>query len=166
MINETEELTEKIMASEGEVKRELMNRLKDVLIKLQDIKSEKLLMSTLIQETVESKARSIELNFKNDIATNNYKTEECATTITEKKNTPLANQIILPSARNVSKQTSSASSSASETNNSGNDKGGVKRLRRATRLDTELERTETPKAAVVKIEPTTTIASVSYNLKL
>lgn len=134
------------------MKKKFTNRLLEVLIQLQDIKSEKLHYSQIILERVESKARAVQLDFKNDISIN--KTEESATTI---KNTTMINQLLISQLpiKTASKPASSASSSASETNNinnnsSGNERGGgIKRLRRATRLDAE-ERAETPKP--VKVE--------------
>ena len=149
------------------MKKKFTNRLLEVLIQLQDIKSEKLHYSQIILERVESKARAVQLDFKNDISIN--KTEESATT---NKNTTMINQLLISQLplKTSSKPASSASSSASETNNnnnnnsSGNEKGSgvIKRLRRATRLDAELERAETPKPVKVENPPVVSISSSNY----
>lgn len=158
IINETEEITENIISNDGEEKKKLMNRLNDRLIQLQNIKSEKLHYSQIIQEKVESMTRSIQENFQNDISTTINKTEESATIPTVKNINPVVLQQ-LPIIKNVSKPGSSRSSSASDTNNSGNDKG-TKRLRRTTRLDTEVERAETPKS--VKVELPATVSTIFF----
>lgn len=160
IINETEELTEKIISTNGEVKKKLMNRLHEILIRLQEIKSEKLRYSQIIQETVENNTRAINANFQIDITSN--KTEEIAIPVVMNKapiiKSEVMTQIVLPVINNVSKPGSGASSSASDTN----DRGGMKRLRRATRLDPELERAATPKP--MKIETTSTVCYFFINL--
>lgn len=105
------------------------------------------------------KCRTNEVNYQNDIAT---KTEEMAATSTA-KNASIVQQVLshLP-LKNASKPGSSASSSTnhSDNNNNGNnERNGSKRLRR-TRMDTELERVETPKPTV-KVE-TTIVRELKY----
>lgn len=141
IINETEELSEKIVTSEGDAKKKLQSRIKEILISLQEIKSEKLFYSQILLEKAESKYRSLEADFQNDITN---KTEENTA-----KNASIVQQVLshLPlknSSKPGSVESSSTNKSASDSNNnSGNDKGGTKRTRR-TRLETVEERAETP----------------------
>lgn len=114
------------------MKKKFTNRLLDLQIQLQKIKTEKLHYSQSILERVESKARAVQLDFKNDISLK--KTDESVTTT---KNTPqlLITQLPLKNAKN---SVSSASSSTSDNNNERGGGGSIKRLRRrTTRLDVE-----------------------------
>lgn len=159
IVNETEELAEQIVkSSTDEAKKELLNRLQEILKKHQDIQSEKLRYSQIIQEIVEIKFRSLEADYQNDITT---KTEEIAATSTA-KNASIVQQVLshLP-LKNASKPGSSASSSTNHSDN--NERTGSKRLRR-TRMDTVLlERAETPKPAV-KVEAATIVSELSLHL--
>lgn len=145
-MNETEELAEQIIkSSTDEAKRELVSRLKEILINLQDIQSEKAQKALILAEKVDSKSRSIETDFQNDIAS---KTEEIAATSTA-KNASIVQQVLsnLP-LKNASKPASTASSSTNHSENN-SERNVSKRLRR-TRMDAEQERAETPKP--VKVE--------------
>lgn len=153
IVNEIEEISEQITKSSTEAaKVELYSRLSEILIKLQEIQTEKVFYSSSLFERVDGKHRSVETTYQNDIAT---KTEEIAATSTA-KNASIVQQVLshLP-LKNTSKPGSSASSSTnnSENNNgNGNERNGSKRLRR-TRLEAELERAETPKPTI-KVETT------------
>jgi Inhibitor of growth proteins N-terminal histone-binding len=156
IINETEELTEKILSTEGDPKKKLTSRLHEILISLQEIKSEKLHYSQIVLEKVESKCRSLETDFQNDMTN---KTEENTV-----KNASIVQQVLshLP-LKNSSKPGSveSSSKSASDSNNnSGNDR--AKRTRRS-RMETVEERVETPKP--IKIESRPNVSLINSKLE-
>lgn len=162
IVNEVEEISEQITkSSTDEAKTELFSRLSEILIRLQEIQTEKVQISHALFEQVDAKCRTNEVNYQNDIAT---KTEEIAATSTA-KNASIVQQVLshLP-LKNASKPGSSASSSTNHSdNNNGNgnnERNGSKRLRR-TRMDTELERAETPKPTV-KVE-TTVVRKINNN---
>ena len=132
--------------------------MQEILIKLQEIQTEKVHYSQIILERVENKARSIEFDYQFDIAAK--KTEEIAASTA--KNASIVQQVLshLP-LKNASKSRSSASSSTNHSD-SNNEKNVSKRLRR-TRKDTELDRAETPKPA--KTESATNVRKYSFDFQ-
>jgi hypothetical protein len=159
-VNEVEELSEKIIESSGEAKSKLYSRLQQVLINLQDFNDEKIRYNQHLSELIETRFRSVERDFQNNIASKTERPQSPAISSASStaRNASIVQQVLsnLPlknSSTTGSNISSSTNNSASEHNATANGtEKGVKRARR-TRNETtaaaaELERAETP----VKIE--------------
>ncbi|KAG5678382.1 hypothetical protein PVAND_008062 [Polypedilum vanderplanki] len=156
-VNEVEELSEKIIESSGEAKSKLYSRLQHVLINLQDFNDEKIRYNQHLSELIETRFRSVERDFQNNIATKNDRPHSPAISSVSSstaRNASIVQQVLsnLPlknSSTTGSNISSSTNNSASElnANTNGNDKG-VKRARRTRNEGTttiaEIERAETP----------------------
>lgn len=159
IVNETDELSEKIISASEDKKSKLYTRLQDILIKLQDYNDDKIHYGQVLSDLIETKFRAVDRDFQNNV---NNKQERIQSPIPSSSSTarnasivqqvlsalPLKNSVSAPGS-NIS---SSTNNSASENNNGGQDKG-IKRVRR-TRTDAaiEVERVETP----IKTEPVVT----------
>lgn len=159
IVNEADELSEKISQSPGE-KAKLFTRLQQIFIKLQDLKDEKIHYGQVLSEMIETKFRAVDRDFQNNI--NNKQERSLQSPVPSSsstlRNASIVQQVLssLPlknSSAPGSNMSSSTNNSASEnTNNGGNGDKNSKRARR-TRTDqaAENERLEVP----IKIELTT-----------
>lgn len=178
IVNETEELTEKILSSSGEAKSKLYSRLQQVLINLQDFNDEKIRYNQHLSELIETKFRAVERDFQNNVASKIELPQSpvSSSASSTAKNASIVQQVLsnLPlknSSTTGSNISTSTNNSASElnTNVNGTEKVGIKRARR-TRTETtnaaavvEQERAETP----VKLEVTVVShSSFSYLFEL
>lgn len=169
IVNEADDLSEKIPLSTGEKKSKLYTRLQQILIKLQDYNDEKIHYGQILSDMIETKFRAVDRDFQNNM---NNKVERIQSPIPSSSSTSRNAQVVqqvfsaLPlknSSAPGSNMSSSTNNSASENNanNGGNGSGpekGAKRARR-TRTDTnvDIERLDVQ----VKTEPTTVSCSIN-----
>lgn len=159
IVNEAEELSEKIISSTGDKKAKLYSRLQQILIKLQDYNDEKIHYGQVLSDMIETKFRSVERDYQNNV---NNKQERIQSPIPSSSSTARNASIhqhvlsALPlknSSAPGSNMSSSTNNSASENNNGGNGSGqdkGAKRARRTrTETNVDVERIDVP----VKVEP-------------
>jgi hypothetical protein len=161
IVNETEELSEKILTSTGEAKSKHYSRLQQILIKLQDLNDEKIRYNQALSELIETKFRTVERDFQTNILTKQERPQSPVSSASSTaKNASIVQQVLsnLPlknpstSGSNMSSSTNnSMSESLNITVNNGTDKA-AKRPRR-TRTDTILDVIEPPETPV-KVEPT------------
>lgn len=161
-MNETEELSEKIINATGDKKAKLYARLQHILIKLQDFNDEKIHYGQMLSDMIETKFRSVERDYQNNI---NNKQERIQSPIPSSsstaRNASIVQQVLsaLPlknSSAPGSNMSSSTNNSASETNNnggngSGQDKGAKRARRTRTDTNVDVERLDIQ----IKTEPST-----------
>lgn len=163
IVNEADELSEKIAISTGDKKAKLYTRLQTILIKLQDYSDDKIHYGQVLSDMIETKFRAVERDFQNNLSNKQERIQSpVPSSSSTARNASIVQQVFsaLPlknSSAPGSNMSSSTNNSASEnnTNNGGNGSGpdkGVKRARR-TRTDTavDVERLE----VAVKVEPST-----------
>jgi len=160
IVNEAEELSEKIINSTGDKKAKLYSRLQHILIKLQDYNDEKIHYGQMLSDMIETKFRSVEQDYQNNI---NNKQERIQSPIPSStaRNASIVQQVFsaLPlknSSAPGSNMSSSTNNSASETNNtggngSGQDKGAKRARRTRTETNVDVERLDIQ----IKTEPST-----------
>lgn len=160
IVNETEELSEKILTTTGEAKSKHYSHLQQILIKLQDLNDEKIRYNQALSEMIETKFRAVERDFQNNVT---CKLERASSPISSAsataKNASIVQQVLsnLPLTKNSSTTGSNISSSTNNslsenlTVNNGTEKGAKRARRTRTDINAEItERAETP----VKLEPT------------
>ncbi|KAL7051924.1 hypothetical protein ACKWTF_004692 [Chironomus riparius] len=171
IVNETEELSEKILTTTGEAKSKHYSRLQQILIKLQDLNDEKIRYNQALSELIETKFRAVERDFQTNILSKQERPQSPVSSASSTaKNASIVQQVLsnLPLIKNSSTSGSNMSSSTNNslseslniTVNNGTEKA-VKRSRR-TRTDTILDVIEQPEPPV-KVEPTPTKATSSTN---
>lgn len=163
IVNEADEISEKIVLSIGEKKSKLYTRLQQILIKLQDYNDEKIHYGQVLSDMIETKFRAVDRDFQNNI---NNKQERIQSPIPSSsstaRNASIVQQVLsaLPlknTSAPGSNMSSSTNNSASEnnTNNGGNGSGPDKTAKRARRTRTEtsidVERVDVP----IKVEAST-----------
>lgn len=157
IVKEADDLSEKIISSSGEKKTKLYARLQQILIKLQDLKDEKIHYGQVLSEMIETKFRAVDRDFQNNINNKQERTLQSPVPSSSStlRNASIVQQVLsaLPlknSSAPGSNMSSSTNNSASENNNGGNGDKGSKRARR-TRTDpnVDAERLEVP----IKTEP-------------
>ncbi|CRL04949.1 CLUMA_CG017967, isoform A [Clunio marinus] len=172
IMNESEELSEKITNSTGDKKTKLYARLQQILIKLQDLKDEKISYGQILSDMIETKFRAVDRDFQNNINKQDRIQSPIPSSSSTARNASIVQQVFsaLPlknSSAPGSNMSSSTNNSASENNNgSGQDKG-AKRARR-TRTDTAIdsERIDIPiKSEVIAFMPTPTSQTASNAIK-
>lgn len=161
IVNEADELSEKITQSTGDKRAKLFARIQQILIKLQDLKDEKIHYGQMLSEMIETKFRAVDRDFQNNINNKQERTLQSPvpSSSSTARNASIVQQVFsaLPlknSSAPGSNMSSSTNNSASENNNGGNGSGdkGSKRVRR-TRTDpnVDVERLDVP----IKTEPST-----------
>lgn len=152
IVNEAGEVAEKIAAAtSGDKKSKLYTRLQLILIKLQDIKDEKIKQSQLLSEMIETKFRAVDREFQNNVNSKSDRISSPVPSSSTARNASIVQQVLssLPLKNSSAPGSNISSSTNSENNGSGQDKN-AKRARR-TRTDTAepADRLE----VVVKPEP-------------
>ena len=162
IVNEADELSEKIINSTGDKKSKLYARLQQILIKLQDYNDEKIHYGQVLSDMIETKFRTVERDYMNNL---NNKQERIQSPIPSSsstaRNASIVQQVLsaLPlknSSAPGSNMSSSTNNSASETNNnggngSGQEKGTKRSRRTRTETNVDVERLEVQ----IKTEPST-----------
>lgn len=160
-MNETEEISEKILSSTGDKKAKLYIRLQQILIKLQDYNDEKIHYGQMLSDMIETKFRGVERDYQNNINNKPERIQSPIPSSSTARNASIVQQVLsaLPlknSSAPGSNMSSSTNNSASETNNnggngSGQDKGTKRARRTRTETNVDVERLDIQ----VKTEPST-----------